>query len=87
MVNRRMSARQVLALVRRLARREELTVVELRGRDKGSHRLYRLVDVGGSEVIRFGVTDHPGDVSWLVLRRLEERLAPVFGEDWTEKQR
>jgi hypothetical protein len=46
-----------------------------------------LVDAGGSEVVRFGVTDHPGDVSWLVLRRLEERLAPVFGEDWTEKER
>ncbi|MGH3854496.1 MAG: hypothetical protein ACRDR6_13575 [Pseudonocardiaceae bacterium] len=82
-----MSARQVLALVRRLARREELTVVELPDRGKGSHRLYRLVYAGGSEVVRFGVTDHPGDVSWLVLRRLEERLEPVFGEDWTERQR
>ncbi|MGH3785920.1 MAG: hypothetical protein ACRDRG_05075 [Pseudonocardiaceae bacterium] len=87
MVNRRMSARQVLALVRRLARREELILVELPGRGKASHRLYRLVDAGGSEVVRFGVTDHPGDVSWLVLRRLEERLEPVFGKDWTEKER
>ena len=87
MVNRRMSARQILALVRRVARQEELTLVELPGRGKDSHRLYRLVDAGGSEVVRFGVTDHPGDVSWLVLRRLEERLEPVFGEDWTEKER
>jgi hypothetical protein len=87
MVKRRMSARQILALVRRLARQKELTLVELRGRGKGSHRLYRLVDAGGSEVVRFSVTDHPGDVSWLVLRRLEERLAPVFGEDWTERER
>lgn len=87
MVNRRMSTRQVLALVRSLARRKELTMVELRGRGKGSHRLYQLVDVRGHEVVRFGVTDHPGDVSWLVLRRLEERLAPVFGEGWTERQR
>ncbi len=87
MVNRRMSARQVLALVRGPARRKELTSVELRGRGKGSHRLYQLVDAGGSEVVRFGVADHPGDVSWLVLRRMEERLAPVFGEDWTERER
>ncbi len=87
MVNRRMSARQILALVRRLARQKELVVVELRGRGKGSHRLYRLVDANGDEVVRFGVTDHPGDVSWSGLRRLEERLAPVFGEDWTERQR
>ncbi|MGH3683819.1 MAG: hypothetical protein ACRDSM_01895 [Pseudonocardiaceae bacterium] len=82
-----MSGRQVLALVRRLARHKELTLVELRGRGKGSHRLYQLVDADGAEVVRFGVTDHPGDVSRLVLRRLEERLAPVFGEDWTERER
>lgn len=49
--------------------------------------MYQLLGPDGSEVERFGLTNHPGDLSWLVLTRLEERLAPIFGENWTEKKR
>lgn len=79
--------RQALALVRVHARRHELSVVEMVGRGKGSHRLYQLVGRNGIEVARFGLTDHPGDMSVGLVRRLEQRLAPVFGEKWTEKGR
>jgi hypothetical protein len=54
---------------------------------KGSHRLYQLVAYDGREVARFGVTDHPGDMSVGPVRRLGQRLEPVFGPKWTEKQR
>lgn len=56
------------------------------GRGKGSHRMLRLVDEDGVEVARFGVTDHPGDMSAMLLRRLEQRLEPLFGPRWTEKR-
>jgi len=86
-VNRRMSARQALALVRSHARRYGFAVVEMVGRGKRSHRLYRLVGRDGVEVTRFGLTDHPGDMSAGLVRRLEQRLMPWFGEKWTEKGR
>jgi hypothetical protein len=56
-------------------------------------RVYRVSHLSGNlgpdgtEVERFGITNHPGDLSWLVLTRLEERLAPIVGENWTEKKR
>lgn len=78
---------QVLTLVRRLARQHGLSVALMTGRGKGSHQMYQLLGPDGSEVQRFGITDHPGDLSWLVLTRLEERLTPIFGENWTEKKR
>jgi hypothetical protein len=86
-VNRRLSARQALALVRVHARRHNLVVIEMVGRGKGSHRLYQLVGRDGQEVVRFGLTDHPGDMSAGLVRRLEQRLGPVFGPKWTEKGR
>lgn len=76
---------QVLTLVRKLARQHNLTVVAMAGRGKGSHQMYQLLDHDGSEVERFGLTNHPRDLSWLVLTRLEQRLAPIFGDKWTEK--
>lgn len=82
-----MSARQALALVRSQARRHRLSVVEMVGRGKGSHRIYQVVGRDGAEVARFGLTDHPGDMSATLVRRLEERLEPWFGERWTEKGR
>ena len=87
MVNKRLSARQALALVRLHARRHNLVVIEMVGRGKGSHRLYQLVADDGREVTRFGLTDHPGDMSAGLVRRLEQRLEPLFGLKWTEKQR
>lgn len=86
MVNRRMSMREVLALVRVQARQHGLALVEMVGRGKGSHRLYQLVGRDGIEVARFGLTDHPGDMSAGLVRRLEQRLEPVFGAKWTEKR-
>lgn len=49
--------------------------------------MYQLLDADGAEVGRFGLTDHPRDLSWQVLTRLEERLSPIFGDKWTEKKR
>jgi hypothetical protein len=81
-----MSARQAVALVRLHARKHGFSVIEMVGRGKGSHRLFQLVGPDGTEVARFGVTDHPGDMSAALVRRLEQRLAPLFGERWTEKR-
>ena len=58
---------------------------DLPDRDKGSHQIYALVDSSSAEVERFGLTGHPRELSWTVLTRLEERLAPVFGEKWMER--
>ncbi|MDN5750218.1 MAG: hypothetical protein L0H64_17185 [Pseudonocardia sp.] len=77
---------QALSLARKLAREHDLTVVELKGRGKGSHRIYALVDSTGSRVARFGVTDHPRDLSRDILQRLEYGLEPWFGKRWTEKR-
>ena len=62
-----------------------LRVTELAGRGKGSHQIWVLENAEGKEVVRFGLTGHPRDLSWTVLGRLEERLAPWFGEGWTER--
>ena len=79
---------QALTLVRRLAREQELTVTELPGRGKGSHRIYALANSAGTEVSRFGLTSHGSkELSWTVLRALEEGLAHLFGDKWTEKRR
>lgn len=86
MVNRRMRPTQALSLVRKLAREHGLTVIELKGRGKGSHRMYALVDSNGSKIARFGLTDHPRDLSQPMMIRLEDGLAPWFGERWTEKR-
>lgn len=86
MVNRKLRPAQVLSLVRRVARPHGLSVVELPGRGKGSHRLYSLVESDGAEVARFGLTDHPKDLSWPLLRRIETGLAPWLGEKWMENR-
>jgi hypothetical protein len=80
-----MKPAQTLAVVRRLARAHHLVVRQLPGRGKGSHQIYVLVDSSGAEIERFGLTGHPRELSWTVLTRLEERLAPVFGEKWMER--
>ncbi len=85
MVNRRMKPAAALSLIRKHARGNGLNVRELPGRGKGSHRMFTLEDSSGAQVGDFGLTGHPRDLSWTVLTRLEERLAPLFGERWTEK--
>ena len=80
-----MKPAQALTVVRKLARAHHLTVHQLPGRGKGSHQIYALVDSSGAEVERFGLTGHSRELSWTVLTRLEERLAPLFGEKWMER--
>ncbi len=80
-----MKPAQALARVRKVARAYDLAVRQLPGRGKGSHQIYALVDSSGTEVERFGLTGHPRELSWTVLTRLEERLAPLFGEKWMER--
>lgn len=81
-----MTARQTMSLVRSYCRRHGLTLVEMRDRGKGSHRGYAVRDETGAEVARLTVTDHPGDLSWAVLRDIETKLAHLFGPKWTEKR-
>ena len=80
-----MKPAQALTLVRRLARAHHRVVRQLPARGKGSHQIYVLVDSSGVEVGRFGLTGHRRELSWTVLTRLEERLAPLFGEKWMER--
>lgn len=80
-----MKPAQALAIVRKPARGHNLAVRQLPRRGQGSHEIYVLVDSSGSEVERFGLTGHARELSWTVLTRLEERLAPLFGEKWMER--
>jgi hypothetical protein len=80
-----MKPAHALAVVRKLARAHHLTVRQLPDRGQGSHQIYALVDSSGAEIERFGLTGHPRELSWTVLTRLEERLAPLFGEKWMER--
>lgn len=82
-----MKPAQTVQAVRRAARRRGLTVVEVTGRGKGSHQLYRLVDQDGATAGQFTVPQHPRALSWKVLRSIEDGLAPLFGEKWMEKDR
>ena len=74
----------VLSLIRRRAREHELTMRDLPGRGKGSHRIFVLEDRAGIEVARFGLTGHPRDLSWALLTQLEDGLAHLFGTKWME---
>ncbi|MBO0832251.1 MAG: hypothetical protein J2P29_09805 [Actinobacteria bacterium] len=82
MVSRKMKSGAALSLIRRRAREHELKVRELPGRGKGSHRMFVIETSSGAKVGNFGLTGHPKELSWTVLKRLEERLAPLFGERW-----
>ncbi|WP_232662682.1 hypothetical protein [Pseudonocardia sp. TRM90224] len=64
-----------------------MAVVELPGRGKGSHRIYSVQSSEGIEVSRFGLTDHPRELTWTVLRGVETALAPWFGDKWMEADR
>ena len=75
-----------LQYIARVARRHGFHVTELPGRGKGSHRLFTVVH-DGAEVARFGLTGH-GDreLSWTMMRQIEDGLAHLFGEKWMEKR-
>lgn len=61
-------------------------MVEVAGRGKGSHQLYAVVDEHGTHLDRFVVPQHPRELSWLVLRSIEDGLAPLFGARWMEER-
>lgn len=61
-------------------------VVLVPRRGKGSHQLYRIEDETGAEVGRFGITGHNRELSWTVLRSIEDALAPLFGQAWMEEK-
>lgn len=85
MVNKRMKAQAALRLARQAARSKGYSISELPKRGKGSHRMFRVVAADGKELARFGLTDHSQDVSWSVLRNMEDGLAHLFGDTWMEK--
>lgn len=75
-----------LQQVTRVARKHGYRVTELPGRGKGSHRVFTVLR-DGAEVARFGLTGH-GDreLSWTMMRQIEDGLAHLFGEKWMEKR-
>ena len=77
---------KVLTLARKAARSRELTVAEVPGRGKGSHRIFVVLDGDGTQVGRFAVTGHNRELSWTVLRSVEDALSHLFGEKWLEEQ-
>lgn len=87
MVNKRMKPRTALQHVTNVARKNGYTVSKVHGRGKGSHSLYVIRDTNGTEVGRFGLTGH-GDreLSWTMMRQLEDGLAHLFGDKWMEKR-
>ncbi|MFE6388294.1 hypothetical protein [Nocardiopsis dassonvillei] len=85
MVNKRMKARVLLALVRRMARKNGLRVEELHWRGMRSHQHYVVVSTEGEELGYFGLADHPKELSWTVLKGVEDSLKHLFGEKWMEK--
>ncbi|MDN5861712.1 MAG: hypothetical protein L0H84_24185 [Pseudonocardia sp.] len=87
MANRKMKPAQALQLVRTVARKRGMKLVDVPKRGKGSHRQYVLTDSTGQPVAKIGLTDHPRELSWTVLRNIEQTLNPWFGENWMEKQR
>jgi hypothetical protein len=81
-----MKPTKVLQLARRAARAHDLTVEEIAGRGKGSHHIYCLRDDHGIEVGRFAITGHSRELSWTVLRSIEDALTSLFGERWLEEK-
>ncbi|RLK54148.1 hypothetical protein [Actinokineospora cianjurensis] len=86
MVNKRLRPTALLRLTRKVARQHKRSLVEESGRGKGSHRLYLLLDEGGAEVGRIVVPDHARELSWTVLRSIEDALAHELGERWMEEK-
>ncbi|HEY4455405.1 MAG TPA: hypothetical protein VGN81_13930 [Pseudonocardiaceae bacterium] len=83
-MNKRLRPTALLVLVRRYARRHGLAMSEEPGRGKGSHRIYVVRDADDNEVGRFAVAGHARELSWPVLRNIENALAHLFGNRWME---
>ncbi|QRK93883.1 hypothetical protein JQX30_29095 [Saccharopolyspora erythraea] len=85
-MNKRMKPAQVLSRVRKAARAKELTVEQHNSLGKGSHQIYVIRDSEGDEVGRFGITGHNREVSWTVMRSIEDSLKHLFGDSWMEEK-
>jgi hypothetical protein len=85
MVNKRLKARAVLALARRHARKQGLRIEEMKGRGKGSHQVFVVLDDDGERLGRFLLTSHSREMTRGVLQDVEDGLAHLFGEKWMEK--
>lgn len=73
-------------LVRTVARQYGYSVVQPEGkRGKGSHEPWVVLDERGTVVGRFGVTAHPREMSWTLMRGIENSLEHLFGPKWMEK--
>ncbi|EHR49978.1 hypothetical protein SacmaDRAFT_1708 [Saccharomonospora marina XMU15] len=86
MVAKRLKPAKVLSIARRAARKSGHTLERIEGRGKGSHQIYLVRDQHGQELVRFAVTGHNRELSWAVLRSIENALAPLFGEKWMEEK-
>ncbi len=76
----------LLQRIQRAARAHGVEIAESPRRGKGSHQLFLLYDQDGRQLDQFVLTGHNRDISSLVLRDLEKRLAPLFGEKWAEER-
>jgi hypothetical protein len=85
-VNARLKPAKVLGLVRRGARKAGLTVEQAPRRGKCSHEIHIVRNTRGDEVGRFAITGNSRELSWTVLRSIEEALAHLFGEKWMEEK-
>lgn len=85
-VNKRLRPTAVLVLVRRRARQQGCRVVEMPARGKGSHRLYVVLGLDDGEMGRFAIPDHARELSWTVLRSIEQALTPALGDRWMEEK-
>lgn len=43
-----------------------------------------MLDADGAELARFAITGHRREVSWTVLRNIEQALEHLFGAQWME---
>ncbi|AOS63059.1 hypothetical protein TL08_11225 [Actinoalloteichus hymeniacidonis] len=81
-----MKPARVLSLIRRSARDAGLTIEQIPGRGKGSHQIFVVRNDCGTQVGRFAITGHGRELSWTVLRSIEQALAPLFGAQWMEEK-
>jgi len=80
-----MTSKQALNLIRRRARRLGWSVEQLPKRGKGSHSVHVVRNDQGQEVGRVALTGHAGDMSWTVMRSVEQALEPIFGTGWMDR--
>lgn len=86
MTNRRLKPARMLSLIRRKAGQHGQRVEQLPGRGKGSHSFYVIIENSSDqEVARFSLTGHNRELSWTVMRHIEDGLAHLWGERWTER--